>query len=207
VEEVSDRVVVRVLDDVQDEIRSGSPVTDRMITEIILPQREVLADWIAIRLQTVTSTTFDTYKQDIRNYVKELITEATRKNEDIKMIASIPGVGNTIAQRLNNAIVDTIYYVMVGIIDDLIDIKENKVIEDIIDIVLENALLEDESGLNQIAKDIMLDAIDLIKEQVKIQQWKVREDKEKEEQLQKKLKQSRQEDEGKTENEPKEGEA
>lgn len=207
VEEVSDRVVVKVLDDVQEEIRSGSPVTDRMISEIILPQREVLANWIAVRLQTITSTTFDNYKNDIRHYVKQLITEATRQNEDIKMIASIPGVGNTIAQRLNNAIVDTIYYVMVGIMDDLINIKENKVIEEIIDIVLENALLEDESGLNQIAKDIVLDAIDLIKEQVKIQQWKLREDKEKEERLQKKLKQYIQEDKGDISNEPKEGEA
>ena len=53
-EELSDRIVVKVLSGTQEELKHGSPLIHRIQEEILLPRRELLVDWLSERLATAS---------------------------------------------------------------------------------------------------------------------------------------------------------
>ena len=63
-EEISDRVVVHVLNGVKYELQQGLPITDRILNEVILPHNSDLVNWLASRLQSVTERSYRLYQQE-----------------------------------------------------------------------------------------------------------------------------------------------
>merc|ERR1712196_584080 len=47
VEELSDRIVVKVLSDAQKDISAGSPLLDDINAQVLAPRRPVITQWIA----------------------------------------------------------------------------------------------------------------------------------------------------------------
>ncbi|PCJ79676.1 MAG: hypothetical protein COA57_15535 [Flavobacteriales bacterium] len=181
VEEVSDRVVVNVLENVQDEIKHGSPITDRMISEVVHPHKKVLVEWMSHRVRRVTAQNYAAHKDEIRQYLERLVKDAVAKNNEMKQLKGIPLVGNTITSSIETAIGDITFNVINSVVEDLASDHNKEVIEEITDIAFDVVLLEEEDkDLNQIAINIAIDSIELVKEQVKIQQWKLKEERERE---------------------------
>lgn len=177
IEEISDRVVVNVLDGIQDEVRKGNPVSDRVITEIIMPHKTSLVEWLSYRLQKISNNAHAKYKEDIQQYVNKRISDAVDENKEIKAIGLIPIFGSAAVGSLEKIISDIVFSVVNGIIEDLASENNKIIVEDVTDITLDTLLLEQESDqrLNEIIKDITVQSIELIKEQVKVKQWKIRE--------------------------------
>lgn len=174
-EEISDRVIVKILEMIQDEVRRGGPLADRIVAEIIKPQKEVLVDWVSRRIQKITTTAHKAYQEDIKAYLDKLIREAVEQNKEIKTIAQIPVFGGIISSNMENAISDIVYRVAHGAIEDLASPDNKVLISDLSDIAIETIFAgEEEDRLNELAKDILIQALELMKEQVKIQQWKLR---------------------------------
>jgi hypothetical protein len=76
VEEVSDHVVARILDSVQEEIRENGPVSRKIALNVVKPRRDALATWLSSSMSTATFKSYLSHKRDIRVYVNEVITEA-----------------------------------------------------------------------------------------------------------------------------------
>jgi hypothetical protein len=183
-EEISDRVVLHVLEEFQDEIRRGNPVTDRIITEVIMPQKTILVNWLSQKIQRISSEAHGAYHEDIRDYINRLIEEAVDQNREITDIGKIPVFGGLIAASLEKIISDIVFNVVNTMIQDLASTNNKIVVEDIADLTFESFLTEEgDSELNRIAKDVVLQAIELVKEQVQVQQWKLRDMQKKEAQL------------------------
>src|SRR5690554_8235954 len=49
-EELSDRIVLKVLSGVQDEVKRGSPLFERIQNDILFPRREMLSDWLSEKI-------------------------------------------------------------------------------------------------------------------------------------------------------------
>lgn len=176
VEEVSDRVVVKVIEDVQDEIKGGTPVTDKMITEVIKPHKEALVEWLSHRVRLVAKRNYALHKEEIKQYMKKLMKEAVAKNVGIKQLKKVPLVGNIITASIVKSIGDITFNIINIAVEDLVSDHNNKVIEEITNIVFDVVLMEEkDEKLNKIALNIMVDSLELMKEQVKIQQWKLKE--------------------------------
>ena len=175
VEEVSDRVVINVLDGVKEEIEMGSPVTDRMISEIIKPQQDVLSEWIAQRVKNISLSTFSKYDKNIRLYVNRLVGEAFEKNLEINTIQQIPLVGNMISKTLDHSVSDIVYSIIEGIMADIQDTDNNRAIEETVNAIIDNTLING-GQINEIARGIVMQVLDLVKEQVAIKQWKIKEE-------------------------------
>ncbi|MCH8317646.1 MAG: ion transporter [Bacteroidetes bacterium] len=176
VEEVSDRVVVKVIEDVQDEIKGGTPVTDKMITEVIKPHKEALVEWLSNRVRLVAKQNYALHKEEIKQYMKKLMKEAVAKNVGIKQLKKVPFVGNIITASIVKSIGDITFNIINIAVEDLVSDHNNKVIEEITNIVFDVVLMEEkDEELNKIALNIMVDSLELMKEQVKIQQWKLKE--------------------------------
>lgn len=175
-EEISDRVVIRILTGIQREIRLDSPVTNRMITEIIKPHQDTLTVWLSHRIKKVTEHNYALYKDDIKNYVKGVIREAIGQNREVNELASIPLIGNQIKAALERSISDVTFNVVNGMIYDLASDRNNKFIEEVTSIVFESMLLQEEDKeLNRVTKEVLTSALDIVKQHVELRQWKQRE--------------------------------
>jgi hypothetical protein len=174
VEELSDRVAVRILDAVKDEIRDGHPVLDQVTKEVIEPQRDLLIQSVTHRLQEATAKAYGTYQSDFREYVEDVIAVAVDRNQEIRTIAAIPGVGRTMANLLERAISDIVFNVIDQMMADVASLENDKVINQITSISTDALLTSEyDQRLNRLTRTILLQSIDLIKEHVEIQQWKI----------------------------------
>ncbi|MCB0292791.1 MAG: hypothetical protein KDH97_21225, partial [Calditrichaeota bacterium] len=100
----------------------------------------------------------------------------------------VPVMGSFVNSRLEHAISDIVFNVINGIIEDLAS-QQNKFLVDELTGLTFDTILKEESDqkINDIARDMIIDSLEIIKDQVKVQQWKLRELEEKKEQLEKRL--------------------
>jgi hypothetical protein len=191
VEEVSDRVVVNVLENIQDEIREGTPVSDRVIMEVIMPQKTLLVEWLSQRLQTVSSDAHQKYNEDIQRYVEKRIADAVKNNREIKDIGMIPVFGSMISRNLENAISDIVYSVVNGIVQDLASTHNRAIVSDLTDLTLESILVRgNDETVSHMVKEMALQSIEIVKDQVKVKKWKVKDEREKEARIKNRFKEA-----------------
>ncbi|GIV32914.1 MAG: hypothetical protein KatS3mg031_0449 [Chitinophagales bacterium] len=175
-EEISDRVVIHVLNGVQREIKQDNPIVTRMITEVIRPHQDVLTLWIAHRVKKATEQNYALYHEDIRNYIRSLVEKAVENNQEVKNIAAIPVIGRQIRQALKTSVSDITFTVIHGMVQDLSGNHNNKFIDEATSIIFDTVLVKEEDPeLNRVAKDIFLRAIELVKEQIALKLWKLEE--------------------------------
>lgn len=173
-EEITDRVAVRVIQGLQNEIRKGHPVTDEIVQEVIKPQRARLTETLTERLQDATASAYRSYKPDFRSYVHGVIAQAVDQNREIATIASIPGVGTTVARLLEDAISDIVYRVIDQMMADAGARENNEVVSQIASISTDALLApKHDVRLRNITQSVLLQSLDLIKEHIEIQQWKL----------------------------------
>lgn len=175
-EEISDRVAVRIIDGLQDEIRGSHTVTERIGREVIAPQREALIEAVTHRLQEATAVAYGSHQEDFQNYLNEVIAEAVDRNREISTIASFPGVGRPIANLLERSISDIVFNVVDRMVADACSLENDKVMAQVTS-VSADALLSPkyDERLNRLARSVVLQSLDVIKDHVQIQQWKKKE--------------------------------
>lgn len=173
VEEVSDRVVVNVLNGVQDELKHGTPVASRIILEVIRPQKDVLVEWLSSRITSASEHHYERYQEQLQSYVNRKVAEAVRNNSEVKDIAGIPLVGSTITGKLETAVAQITYAVIEGMIRDLSSAENSQVISELADVTMDMMLLEEEDeDLNQMSVEMINQSLEIIKEQVEVKRWK-----------------------------------
>lgn len=176
IEEVSDRVVVNILEGMQEEVRSGGKVTDDIVERVVRPQKEALVEWLSHRIQIVSEHNYADYREEIRQYVDQRIKQAVDENKEIQTIHQIPVVGSALSGTLESAISDIVFNVINGSMADLASSKNKMLVDELTDIVFEALLLQEEdSKLNDIVVHTIVESLEIVKDQVKIKQWKLRE--------------------------------
>lgn len=177
VEEVSDRVVVNILEGVQEEIEEGGPVVDTIINKVIRPKQDVLVEWVSRRLEYALERDVLIKKPELEAYVNELISKSLAENEELKTIEQLPVMGKVITENIERSISSTINSVIDNMITDLASFKNREFVKDTTEVILNSIQYEDEeSKINDVFKDISVDALEIIKKQVRIQKWKIKEE-------------------------------
>lgn len=176
VEEISDRVIVNIIDGMQNEVRSGGQVTDNIVERVVRPQKEALVEWLSHRVQKVSEHNYAGYRDEIREYVNTRIKQAIDENQEIQTIHQIPVVGSRLSGTLESAISDIVFSVINGSMADLASSKNKVLVDELTDIVFEAVLLQEEdSKLNDIVVHTIVESLEIVKDQVKVKQWKLRE--------------------------------
>jgi len=176
-EEFSDRVVIHVLSGVQEEIKEGTPVLDRILNEVIQPRRDELVDWISYNIQEATSVAYATHVDQLQDYINQKIVAAIDNNPELKIISKIPIVGNIVTNNLEKTVCDMVDSVVDECFQDLASPRNKEVVSNVTHLVLDSFLSKEEDNQMDIpVKDIVLQALELVKEHVRIQQWKVQQE-------------------------------
>jgi hypothetical protein len=172
-EEISDRVVIRIINGIEEEIKHDSPVTTQMVSEILEPHQETIARWISHRIKQAVEHNYNLHKDDMKKYIEESIGSAVRNNKEIKRVGAIPIVGKQITASLEHGVSNITYEAINGIVTGLTTEESQKVIKEAIHTMLESIVMrEPDPELSRMVKDIFVRALDLVKQQVKVKKWK-----------------------------------
>ena len=72
-EELSDRIVLKVLSGVQEEVRRGSPLFERIQQDILFPRRDMLSDWISERVAVAAKEGYVPNRGALRAYLENRV--------------------------------------------------------------------------------------------------------------------------------------
>lgn len=199
VDEVTDRVVLRILRNVRDEVESGTPVVDQILDDVVMPRKELVVNWLSYRVQKIASHNFEQYRQNIRDYVDLRIEEAVEDNAELKQLQMLPFVGPYTAKMIERATADIVFNVITGLLNDLGSPDNRELIEELTNIAFEDVLHDDEATpLNRVISDLIVRSLDVIIAKVRLQEWKYSDIAESEDLLKEKLRANLLEQEPKT---------
>lgn len=172
-EEISDRVVINILNGVQGQVKKGNPVAGQIVDQVIAPKKELLIEWLANRIRKASAQTYYLYQDDVRQYLSQLISESIEKNTEIKMINQVPVFGNIIISTLEKTISDVTYHTLDGALKDISAEKNHHVIHGMTKHIFESLSSDDDDhDLTVTARQALLDSLELIKQHIKVKQWK-----------------------------------
>ncbi|MFW5824915.1 MAG: hypothetical protein ACOCVV_08100 [Marinobacter sp.] len=175
-EELSDRIVLKVLSGMQEEVRHGSPLLNRVQQQIILPRREVLIGWVSDRVADMATEGYVPNREALRGYLENRISEAIRQNPELSRLKLLPIFGNQVRGTLEEAIGDITARVINQVMEDLSSSRNHDFIADLVDVFLPEERAE-EAELprrqdNQVLINLTLEIIDAIKHQVHHKRWR-----------------------------------
>lgn len=171
VEELTDQVTLKLLDNVEREVHRGGPVAERIVDEAIAPRRDVLAQWLSQRVHMVLAQTYHQYEEDVRQYVEDVIEEAVHNNKEIRRLEQIPVLGRQVSITLERAISDIVYRVMTRTIDDLTSADTNEVIATATSTTTAAVLQLNNDALHRAVREMLSESVDLIRQHVQIRRW------------------------------------
>jgi hypothetical protein len=174
VEEVSDRVVVKVLDMVQAEIEKGGPVAEQIVRDVIKPREEVLANYLANRISEAIKLSYFQYRPELKEYVHKILSESIRENKEIDALRYLPGLGKVFQQMLDSAVSDITFNTIDKLMSDLADPNNTRGIKEITHGVIETFLDNEhpEQGMaNYIMINTMVESLDVVKSHVMRKDW------------------------------------
>ncbi|MEC8418346.1 MAG: ion transporter, partial [Pseudomonadota bacterium] len=120
VEELSDRIVVKVLSDAQKDISAGSPLLDDINEQVLAPRRPVITQWLAGVINHLgQSLNSDEHGEVIREHVRKSVGKAVRENAQVSTLNYLPVIGKTIENTLEASVTDIVTKSLVNLLNDL----------------------------------------------------------------------------------------
>jgi hypothetical protein len=170
IEEISDRVIIKVLDRAKDQIQHEDPLTDAVIRKVILPRKAELAQMIGQSIQSTLSEQYPQYSKLLKQYINQTVQSVVSNNPEIRQIERIPIIGPQLEKTLNQATSQIVFGVMDQLVKDAVDPKNERTICVLVDSLLE-IILHQQLQYNKLSNEISSEAIDLIIERLRVKDW------------------------------------
>jgi len=172
VEEISDRVVINVLDGAKRELQTDTPLVRRIEKEVLAPRKHELVDFAATTLIDVAARSHQRWREPLGAYLAQLTRTALADTRIGARINAIPGAGT----RLMAALSDQTEEIGLAFADQLIEDLTEPDNRPTLDAVLEGILVRaggDRNVLDSLIRDTLVDLLDQVKAQVAVQQWRL----------------------------------
>lgn len=169
IEEISDRVVVKVLDGVQNELRGSGGIEQQILQQVIRPRQQQMTELLRERIVTALQTVHKQSREDLREFVTDTVSTAVHENREIKVIDRIPVVGGMAGKLLDHAITDIVCKVIDEGAGRLSEQEFSDLFADVVDGVLQSLTVEAESDSE--LGEFVIDILDVVKEQVMRRRW------------------------------------
>ncbi len=169
-EELSDRIVVKVLSGTQEEIRSGSPLFHQIQQQVLLPRRQLIVDWLSTKVAQAAQDTYLPKQVELRRYISVHVDRAIAQNRDVKRLQLIPVLGNSISDTLERAVSDIVAQVIDGLLRDLSSSENHRFIEEIVEAFLHEKPYQ-KGEYDEAVIEAVVELLELVKHQVRIKRW------------------------------------
>lgn len=166
IEEVSDRVVINVLDGAQRELTMGSPLLERVLDRVLAPRKQALLTLACNQFADGVKKAHDAHRDKLENYMGQLTDEVLANSTAGRQLRALPFASRIIRQQVQQiglALVD-------GIANDISDPANRDQLVNMLDAIIK---VETEEPLTPLVQDIIFDIIEQIKAQVSVKQWRL----------------------------------
>ena len=170
-EELSDRIVTKVLSGAQAEVREGTPVLHRIQQDILLPRRDLIVNWLSDKVSEASRTGYLPHESDLRVYLEGIVDDAMQRSVDLGRIRQIPMFGAAVSETLERAVGDITAEIIHQVLQDLGSRDNHAFIEDLTAVFLKPEPHPD-TELDRQLKLVINETIELIKEQVAVKRWR-----------------------------------
>lgn len=168
VEELSDRIVIKVLNDAQEDLAAGSPLIDEISRKVLATRQHALNEWAAAMLVHIGDSIADQeHGETVRDHVKQSVGLAVRKNDQVSSLRLIPVLGSRIEITLENAVTDIVTQSIINLLQNITPDKLDNLLKHGL-----NKFSAEEKSIEREALLVITECIELIKEHVGQQQWK-----------------------------------
>lgn len=174
VEEVSDRVIIRLLTGIQTGVTKetdGDPGNNLMYVAIY-PHRQEILDWMAKKVRNTARQEYMPKREEIQQKIEEVVKNTLEGSGPIQTLEKIPLFGKSAAKKLENSISEGIFEGIDNLMHKLAD-EDNTQIEEMAGKAFD-ALINTKEGdaeLNLIIKTIVVDALEEMKRKAAIKEW------------------------------------
>jgi hypothetical protein len=174
VEELSDRVVIHVIDGIQDEISVGTPVMEKIVQQVILPNKPLVIEWIASRINDLADNVYQPRRPDLKLYIDGVIASSIAQDQKVAALEKLPVIGQAVTEIIETTVSDIVFNVLDRVVMDIGAEETDIWVRDITDQVIAR-LLQPSAQLNAAGRDVLIDILDVVKDEVRIQRWKLKE--------------------------------
>jgi hypothetical protein len=169
VEELSDRIVIKVLSDAQKDIAAGSPLINDIQTNVIAPRMPIVSRYVANVLNHLGDSILDgEHGEVIRSHVQSSVGKAVRSNPQVSTFSMLPVVGSTIENTLESAVTDIVTASIINLLSDIDAERVDSFVRNgMTDFTPEDEALQHEMFL------VVNECLELVKAHISQQRWKL----------------------------------
>ncbi|PKG97523.1 hypothetical protein [Paraglaciecola sp. MB-3u-78] len=168
VEELSDRIVVKVLSDAQKDISAGSPLIEDISQQVLASRLPILTQWISsVMVHIGESIEHNDHGESVRSHVQKSVGKAVRGNSQVSTLKLVPILGSTIEKTLEQSVTDIVTQSIINLMKDITPEK----IDDFVEHGIGRFSSEDQM-LDQEVLLIVNECLELVKQHVSQQRWK-----------------------------------
>lgn len=171
-EELTDRVILKSLSDVQGELEGNSQIVEDILQQVIYTRKETLANWASLSMAHVGSSIERNKEGIVTQHLIDSVSEAMSNNEEVARLRLIPVIGKSLEGRLERGVADIVVSTIVNLLNEMSAEKMLSLLEKN---QLERAAVDDSVRVGEINREMrrMLDdCIEVIKEHVGEKKWK-----------------------------------
>lgn len=172
VEEISDRVVIKVLAGTQEELQSGGhQLSQRVVREVIQPRQQRLVNASSTHIENAIISAYKANREELQAYVANVVNRAVDNNPALQNLERVPMLGSFVSRALDDAITNVVNNVLDEAVNGLSSADFDALVQNITDSVI-TRLLADDLGQTSEVRDAIVEVLDLVKEQVAVQRWR-----------------------------------
>lgn len=171
-EEITDRVIVKALSDVQGELEGDSQIVDDILEQVVYARKETLANWVSLSMAHMGNSIERNKDGIVSQHLVDSVADAMSRNEEIARLRALPLVGKHLEKRLERGVADIVVSTIVNLLNETTADKLLSVLE-------RNELSHAEAGdmleqnpVNAEMIGMIDDAIEVVKKHVNQKKWK-----------------------------------
>ena len=167
VEELSDRIVVKVLSDAQKDIAAGSPLIDDISQQVLASRLPILTQWLSsVMVHIGESIEHNDHGESVRSHVQKSVGKAVRGNSQVSTLKLVPILGSTIEKTLEQSVTDIVTQSIINLMKDITPEKIDDFVEHGIGRFSSEDHMLDQEGLL-----IVNECLELVKHHVSQLRW------------------------------------
>ncbi|OHV07841.1 preprotein translocase subunit SecA [Kushneria phosphatilytica] len=173
-EELSDRVALKLLDNLQEEIRDSNRLPERVVERVLRPRKQQLIDDIAHRVNTLVSEGYGHNRDHVETWITGLIHRAVTENPSMRRLSRMPmgaGVVEALDETLADVVTRLIREAVIGMRSPEFTALAGELADSGFDVMTRVGREESHS-----LEEAMIEVLEIVKEEVATQRWKERTD-------------------------------
>lgn len=111
-------------------------------------------------------------RDQIQAYVTNIIGRAADANPALKNLERVPMLGSYVSEAIDDAIRDTVHQVLDEAVEGLSSEEFDALVGNIVEAAIERLLAQDIGTASSEIRDVTVEVLELVKEQVAVQRWR-----------------------------------